>query len=163
METIRFSWHPIPMFIRQSRTRRTSNGKIYTKYVLVESVRTEKGPRQRTIMHLGSFDLPKERWKELAACLERKLSGQSTFQEEAPDIEHIATQIMEQYGRFERRREEKRARQEQQEIVPVDTHTRSLGGEVVAHRASKALGLNRILKEAQMSARECALAEATVV
>lgn len=168
METIRFSWYPIPMFIRQSRTRRVSNGKIYTKYVLVESVRTEKGPRQRTIMHLGSFDLPKERWKELAACLERKLSGQSTFQEEAPDIEHIATQIMEQYGRFERRREEKRSRQEQQEIVGVDTQsivttrTRSLGGEMVAHRAWKALGLDRILKEAGMSARECALAEATV-
>jgi len=120
-------------------------------------------------MHLGSFDLPKERWKELAGCLERKLSGQSTFQEEAPDIEHIATQIMEQYGRFERRREEKRARQEQQEIVGVDTQsivttrTRSLGGEIVAHRAWKALGLDRILKEAQMSARECALAEASVV
>ena len=131
METIRFSWYPIPMFIRQSRTRRVSNGKIYTKYVLVESVRTEKGPRQRTIMHLGSFDLPKERWKELAACLERKLSGQSTFQEEAPDIEHIATQIMEQYGRFERRREEKRSRQEQQEIVGVSTPI----GNVRKHRS----------------------------
>ncbi len=157
------------MFIRQSNTRRTSNGKVYTKYVLVESVRTEKGPRQRTVMHLGSFDLPKERWKELATCLERKLSGQSTFQGEAVDIEQIASRIMEQYRQFSRKKEEKQERQEHQQIVPVDTqsivttYTRSLGGEMVAHHAWKALGMDTILKKAGMSARECALAEATVV
>ena len=157
------------MFIRQSNTRRTSNGKVYTKYVLVESVRTEKGPRQRTVMHLGSFDLPKERWKELATCLERKLSGQSTFQGEAVDIEQIASRIMEQYRQVSRKKEEKQERQEHQQIVPVDTqsivttYTRSLGGEMVAHHAWKALGMDTILKKAGMSARECALAEATVV
>jgi transposase len=120
-------------------------------------------------MHLGSFDLPKERWKELAACLERKLSGQSTFQGEAVDIEQIASRIMEQYRQVSRKKEEKQERQEHQQIVPVDTqsivttYTRSLGGEMVAHRAWKALGMDRILKEAGMSARECALAEATVI
>ncbi|HQN23177.1 MAG TPA: IS1634 family transposase [Thermotogota bacterium] len=120
-------------------------------------------------MHLGSFDLPKERWKELATCLERKLSGQSTFQGEAVDIEQIASRIMEQYRQFSRKKEEKQERQEHQQIVPVDTqsivttYTRSLGGEMVAHHAWKALGMDTILKKAGMSARECALAEATVV
>ena len=38
---------------------------------LVESVRTEKGPRQRTLLNLGTdFELPEERWKELADRIE---------------------------------------------------------------------------------------------
>lgn len=74
------------MFIRQSNTRKTSAGKVYTKYVLVESIRTEKEPSQRTGMYRDSFDLPKKRRKELAVWKGR-LSGQSAFQGEAVDIE----------------------------------------------------------------------------
>jgi len=39
------------MYIRKSS--RTYNGKIYTNFVLVESVVTPKGPRQKTICSLG--------------------------------------------------------------------------------------------------------------
>ena len=39
------------MFLR--RYRRTNNGKTHTYYALVESIRTEAGPRQRVVAHLG--------------------------------------------------------------------------------------------------------------
>src|SRR3972149_1376302 len=41
------------MYLR--RTARTIRGKTYLNYQLVESVRTPKGPRQRTICSLGDL------------------------------------------------------------------------------------------------------------
>jgi hypothetical protein len=41
------------MYIR--RTTKTQKGKTYTNYLLVESVFTSKGPRQRIICSLGSL------------------------------------------------------------------------------------------------------------
>jgi hypothetical protein len=38
------------MYIRQVKTKNKKTNTVYTKLVLVESYRTEKGPRQRTII-----------------------------------------------------------------------------------------------------------------
>ena len=63
------------MFIRESKTTNRKTGKVYVKHVLVESVRTERGPRQRNVMTLGALDLPRELWKPLAQALEDYLYG----------------------------------------------------------------------------------------
>src|SRR5208337_4665257 len=47
------------MFLR--RYRRTNNGKTHTYYALVESIRTEAGPRQRVVAHLGELNHDQER------------------------------------------------------------------------------------------------------
>jgi transposase len=47
------------MFLR--RYRRTKNGKTHIYYALVESVRTEAGPRQRVVAHLGELNHEQER------------------------------------------------------------------------------------------------------
>ncbi len=53
------------MYIRKA-TRRYKD-KTYTNYVLVESVRTPKGPRQKTICSLGDLaPRPREAWLKLA-------------------------------------------------------------------------------------------------
>ena len=58
------------MYIRKSI--RTYKGKTYTNYLLVESVQTPDGPRQRTICSLGSLEpAPAEDWLALA----HKLAG----------------------------------------------------------------------------------------
>jgi transposase len=50
------------MFLR--RHHRTVAGKELTYYTLVESVRTEAGPRQRTVAHLGQLNAAEEgRWQ----------------------------------------------------------------------------------------------------
>ena len=41
--------------------RRTKDGKTHTYYALVESVRTEAGPRQRVVAHLGELNHDQER------------------------------------------------------------------------------------------------------
>jgi transposase len=47
------------MFLR--RYHRTKDGKTHTYYALVESVRTEAGPRQRVVAHLGELNQDQER------------------------------------------------------------------------------------------------------
>ena len=47
------------MFLR--RYRRTKNGKTHFYYALVESFRTEAGPRQRVVAHLGELNHDQER------------------------------------------------------------------------------------------------------
>ncbi len=42
------------MFIREVKTINKKTGNKYIKHVLMESVRTENGPRQRTVMQLNT-------------------------------------------------------------------------------------------------------------
>src|SRR5439155_6551914 len=46
------------MFLR--RYRRTKSGKTHIYHALVESVRTEAGPRQRVVAHLGALNHDEE-------------------------------------------------------------------------------------------------------
>jgi len=63
------------MFIRESKTKNKKTGKVYVKHVLIESVRTPRGPRQRTVLTLGTLELAREQWKPLAQALEDYLYG----------------------------------------------------------------------------------------
>ncbi len=63
------------MFIR--KTTRTYKGRNYTNYLLVESVRTPNGPRQKTLCSLGNLDpRPAGEWLKLAHRVEQALAGQ---------------------------------------------------------------------------------------
>ncbi len=63
------------MYLRKA-TRRYKD-KTYTNHVLVESVRTPKGPRQNTICNLGDLaPRPRAEWLELAHKIEQALSDQ---------------------------------------------------------------------------------------
>src|SRR5271165_828112 len=53
------------MYIRKST--RSYRGKTYTSHLLVESVQTPKGPRQRTVCSLGDLSpRPRKEWLKLA-------------------------------------------------------------------------------------------------
>jgi hypothetical protein len=64
------------MYIRKSI--RSYKGRTYTNYVLVESVQTPKGPRQKSICSLGDLG-PRQRedWLNLTRKIEDALVGQS--------------------------------------------------------------------------------------
>ena len=65
------------MYIRETKTENRKTGKVYVKHTLVESVRTPKGPRQRTVMQLGRLSLPRKHWPSLAASRGRRSSSVS--------------------------------------------------------------------------------------
>ena len=48
------------MFIRTAKTKNPKTGKVYVSHQLVETVQTEKGPRNRVLLYLGRLDLPKD-------------------------------------------------------------------------------------------------------
>src|SRR3990170_4083544 len=66
------------MYIR--KTVRHHKGKTYTNHLLVESVHTPRGPRQRIICSLGSLEpAPAEAWLGMAHRLEAALQGQGAL------------------------------------------------------------------------------------
>jgi transposase len=68
------------MFIRKVAHKNKKNRKKYHTYKLVDSIRTERGPRQRVVLNLGAaFDLPREQWKDLANCIEEIITGQKSL------------------------------------------------------------------------------------
>lgn len=72
------------MYIRESS--RSYKGKVYTNYVLVESVHTPQGPRQRSICSLDDLSpRPREEWLKLAWKIEDALAGQGDLLEAAGD------------------------------------------------------------------------------
>ncbi len=74
------------MYIRKTKT--TINGKRYENYLLVESIQTEKGPRQKTICSLGNLKArSKEEWLELVRKVENTLTGQLEIFQESQDKE----------------------------------------------------------------------------
>jgi hypothetical protein len=67
------------MYIR--KTKRVYKDKTYTNHLLVESVLTPKGPRQRTLCSLGSLKpAPRKDWLALAHKMQAALQGQLSLQ-----------------------------------------------------------------------------------
>jgi len=140
------------MFIRKVPHKNRKNRKEYYTYKLVESIRTERGPRQRDILNLGvGFDLPKEQWKDLANCIEEIITGQKSFIDHPKAIRSLAKR----YAR-------KIIREQSCVIdaggdIPADYATidlnsvededaRTVGAEYVVYEVIKELGIDQKLK-----------------
>jgi hypothetical protein len=75
------------MFLRSYQ--RTKQGKTHTYYALVESVRTDAGPRQRVVAHLGELNHDQERrWQRTVVFHNRQ--GDAQQLRLFPEDEHIA-------------------------------------------------------------------------
>ena len=160
------------MFIRETKTVNKKTGAVYVKHRLVESYRTDKGPRQRVVMHLDNLALPKELWPALAEELERRLAGESAqlnLPELAPDVSEVADGAMTDFLHFQVRYKSKRRPKGTRQLETVDlnsattTHCRTLGPELVGHHAWESLGLSALLDECDLTPRERSVAEAVVL
>jgi hypothetical protein len=81
------------MFIRAVEHKNKKNNRRYRTYKLVDSVRTERGPRQTTVLNLGTdFKLPKKNWKQLANCIEEIVTEQQNIFEYPQKIRGLANQ-----------------------------------------------------------------------
>ena len=81
------------MYVR--KTTRRYKHKTYTNYLLVESVHTPNGPRQKVICSLGDLSpRPAEDWLRLARKVEDALVGQlDLFSNPDPEVEQIVRQV----------------------------------------------------------------------
>jgi len=76
------------MYIRKVSQTDRKTKKQYFTYRLVESVRTERGVRQRLLLNLGSqFSIHQDQWKLLADRIEQIVSNQAALFPLEGDIE----------------------------------------------------------------------------
>jgi len=80
------------MFLRKT-TKKVKN-KTYENYVLLETIYTPQGPRQKTVCSLGPLSPgPREEWLNLARKIETSLTGQMTFEAEDETVNEIVERI----------------------------------------------------------------------
>ena len=77
------------MYIRIAETK-YKDKKKYCRYKLIESVRTDKGPRQNLVLDLGYLDLDKNEIKELSKRINERLKGQENLFKSSEQIEELA-------------------------------------------------------------------------
>ena len=163
------------MFIREYKQTNNKTGEVYVKHKLVTSVRTEKGPRQRVVMPLGTLTVPRIDWKRLAHALECRITGQqSLLQAHDADLERLALKIVSNNDLSKSLEVLRDAKQEEQEAqrkqpdrsryVPIDLgsvrmkETRGLGAEALCMKAWDMLGLAGILRKLKFSATSTSVA-----
>lgn len=162
------------MYIKRVKKQNPGKSKTYEYLHLVENVRTEKGPRQRLILNLGAIDVPPEKYKELANCIEAMLSGQQSLFSQDPTIES--------YARDAVRDIVKKRAEEQAVAATFDDKTdprpnyqridaasiavaepRSLGPEYVCHSIWKELGIDDLLLSKGVSPHSLSIIETLVL
>jgi len=148
------------MYIR--KTTKVHKDKTYTNYLLVESVHTPKGPRQRIICSLGSLSPgPREQWQALARKVEASLQGQVSFEPASAEMKAL----VEKARRGRKPAAAPPLRQAPEPIVAVDTdrvaieEAREAGPVHVGHQMWQQLGLDQILSSAGLSDRARTLSE----
>ena len=160
------------MYVRESRVRNKKTGAVYVSHQLVETVQTDKGPRNRVLFHLGRLSLDSSRRKALADLFAARLAGKTVLPG-LSDPELLA--IVESAVRENKLHRKKRgprpdpvaSRPRGTAVLAPDTvkvqDCRSAGPEIAAYAAWEQLGLDEILLAAGLTRRELGLACAVVI
>ena len=147
------------MYIR--RATKSHKGKTYDNYLLVESVSTPNGPRQKILCSLGSLaPARREHWLALAHRLQASLAGQLALTPSDTEGETVIAR-----GRRGRKPQPAVVRAESEAVLTIDCERVSLegareaGAVHVGHQIWQQLGLDKSLRSAGLSERACQLSE----
>jgi len=151
------------MYIRTVTKKNKSSTKIYECQQLVESIRTEKGVRQKLLLSLGRLSLPKEKLARLAKCIEKIIQGQQSLIKEDPEIEELARKYAQQFI-------EKHAIDiettnfETVDIQSLQNHrVRHIGGEYLGVAFFNKLDLHQCLKACGFTKRQIEIAMLLII
>lgn len=158
------------MFIKAINKKNKDGTKEYIQHRLVESYRTDKGPRQRTILNLGTLSLPKQQWKLLADQIEAELTGQQQLYEIDAHIKELAVH----YARIIVKKQLLRPPVTEVDQPDVayetidlnslsDSKCRTVGAEYVGLATFKKLGLDMLFSQLGFSKKQIELAALSIV
>jgi hypothetical protein len=163
------------MFIKEIKKRNKHYEKEFFSHRLVESYRSEKGPRHRTILNLGQLTIAKEQWKALADTIEAKLSGQQNLYPIEETIETLAdhyaqliiknrlVQAVNESDSFDSENDQE-PRYETVDLNSIEnSKCRTLGAEYVGTSVFQELGLHAYLKKLNFTDQQVHLAYLSVV
>ena len=156
------------MFIRENKKSNKGYKKQFIYHLLVESYRTDKGPRQRVLLDLGKLTLPKDQWKLLANRIEEIINGQSSLLDVEVEVEalaqHYAHLLIQK--NINKRKEEHGKQPEFEEIDVNSVKTsslRTIGGEYVANEMLKKIGFAEILEKLQFTDKQIKVAHLLII
>jgi len=155
------------MYIRRTSIKSRKDGRQYYTYRLVESERTEKGVRQRTLLNLGTdFSLPREKWPEVASRVQQIIRGEALLFELPQEIEEMAQDFA---ARIIQSKAQSKAEDDQPDYREVDVdrlemlRPRSISCEHVALEAFHSLKLGEHLKTLGFNGSQLAAAIGTII
>lgn len=141
------------MYIRRTKIKSRKDGKAYYTYRLVESIRTQKGVRQHTLLNLGRhFAHPRKIWSELTRRISDIINGQMSLFELPAEIEkaaqYYAGMIIQARGRSDQIQDEGGSDYRNVDIHSLElTSPRSAGVEHVAYQTLRRLRIDKKLEE----------------
>lgn len=156
------------MYIRAKAKKNKGSSKIYYTHELVESRRTEKGPRQITLLNLDPFDLHHDYWKMLANRIQEVISGQQRLM---PLDEHMET-LARHYAKLliqKQFKENSEHQEHEADFQSVDvnaiasTEAKSIGPEYLGLEAMKQLDFFQIFKKLEFTRYAMDLAALLIV
>ena len=161
------------MFFRETRSRNSKSPVLQ----LVENIRTEKGPRQRLIVSLGTnFPIQKEDRRPVASIVQDRLRGQLPLFENDPRHIACADKIVKKIqteGKWEspriqvhRFKEGVRKDKTTAEVFINDVqhgYSRELGPVLIGHTFWERLGFSEILKKCGFYDKQIKTAEISVL
>ena len=163
------------MFIRKCIKTDKVTGKKYFFYQLVEAIRTERGPRQVTLLNLGAdIEIAPEDAKALANRIEEIVKGIHSLLPTPSHIEilarRFANELIKKKSEVFQYATVGEAKSEEQfdyQIVDINTlkheHSRTVGVETIAYATLKELSLEEKLEELGYSRRQIEVAVAVII
>lgn len=154
------------MYVRRVRKRNGKTKKVYEYIHLVENVRTEKGPRQRLILNLGTIDIYPTQYKAFAKRVKDILTGQRSFIDLDARLEKQAQVAAEKIFRKQAQEIAEKAETDYQTVdvnsLETEKH-RSIGPEYVCHSVWHELKINEFFTRQGISRNVLPLMEALVI
>ncbi len=160
------------MFIKEVRKRNKGYEKEFVQHRLMESYRESRGPRQRTVLHLGKLELDRDKWKLLADRVEQKLSGrENLIIPLEPEVECLASHyaLLVKQQRLESVESKLRVVEKEGEFESVDLSTlatsevRTVGAEYVGLGCYEELRIDNLLKDLGLSEEQRRLCAASII
>ncbi len=154
------------MFIKKVRKRNGRTRKVYEYLHLVESVRTEKGPRQRLVLNLGNLQIEPSEYQVFAKRIEDILTGQRSLVELDGALERSAREVA---RKIFKKQSEQLEEEQTTEFQLVDINSlegelsRSLGAEYLCHSVWKELQISELLEKQGVSAQVTPVLAALVI
>jgi transposase len=162
------------MFIKKTFKTDSKSNKTYCAYHLVESVRTEKGPRQRTLLYMGSqIELSEGEHKLLAQRIGEIIVGQQPLLPYAGDVERLAqsyaSQLIRRLSSSKDIPEGTETEDHEPEFVSINVNTieksepRSVGAEHLMLQMANQLELPKQLQELGLSKTDVSIALGSII
>jgi len=154
------------VFVKKVRKQNGVTKKYYEYLHLVESVRTEKGPRQRLILNLGKLDILPSQYQAFAKRVEDILTGQRSILGLDQSLEKSAREVA---RKIFKKQSEELSETTECDFQSVDVNSfeiespRSLGAEYMCHSVWKDLRMDEFFLKQGVSDNVLPVLEALIV